>query len=302
MTKQECCKCVVGLGHQIVGLVKKSSQSRGVLSLRRRTGRQQKRTRGGLRGMIAALSLLLPLTYSTSLLSRSATCASSANAQASQRCSGAHLSAARAAIAVPSREEAGTAASFVQLPTLNADEEARVRRGETLKWQQAPGAGGEGSGFAVLELCADPDEVWRAVSGFDRYPELIPTVRTATPYDDPDAGTEPDNVSRYNFIVSRIRLRLDVRFATDAAQRYACWRLDKPSWVLSDSTGYWHVEQCDDRPGVVRVWFAVSVRLTARVPSFVISLVSRLGLAKATRWLRAAFGAPDGCEIIEDVC
>ena len=62
-------------------------------------------------------------------------------------------------------------------------------------------------------------------------------------------------------------------------------QLDKPSWVLADSTGYWRVVPCADRPGVVRVWFCVSVRLKARVPGFVIQLVSRLGLAKATRWL-----------------
>ena len=197
----------------------------------------------------------------------------------------------RTTIAVPTREASATG-DMVQLPSLDADEEAKVRRGEMLRWQEPPGAGGEGSGFAVMELCADPDEIFRAVSAYSRYDELIPTVRTATAYEDPEAGTESDNVCRYKFIVSRVRLRLDVRFATDDEQRYACWRLDKPSWVLADSTGYWHVQPCDDRPGVTRVWFVVRVRLAARVPGFIISLVSRLGLAKATRWLPQSFGCP----------
>ena len=207
-------------------------------------------------------------------------------------CSALARVAMRSTIAVPTRDATATAGGMVQLPSLDADEEAKVRRGEMLRWQEPPGAGGEGSGFAVMELCADPDEVWRAVSAFGRYDELIPTVRTATAYEDPQAGLEPTNVCRYKFIVSRVRLRLDVRFATDEEQRYACWRLDKPSWVLSDSTGYWHVHPCDDRPGVVRVWFVVRVRLAARVPGFIINLVSRLGLAKATRWLPQSFGCP----------
>ena len=184
---------------------------------------------------------------------------------------------------VPSREDAVDAPP---LPTLDAAEEELLRSGQTLRWQEPPGVGGVGSGFAALELCADANEVWEAVSGFSRYAELIPTVRTAAAYDGPTGATEPSNVCRYSFLVSRIRLRLDVRFAVDPALQYASWRLDRPSWVLQDSTGYWRVEPCTDRPGIVRVWFAVSVRLSKRVPGFVVSLVSRLGLSKATKWLR----------------
>jgi len=185
-------------------------------------------------------------------------------------------------LALPTRENA----AVPKLPTLDADEEALLRSGKMLRWQEPPGAGGSGSGFAVQELCANADDVFEAVSAFGRYDQLIPTVRTAKSYAGPAGVIEPDNISRYSFKVSRIGLRLDVRFAVDETQRYVSWRLDRPSWVLADSTGYWHVEPCDDRPGIVRVWFAVAVRLTARVPGFIISLVSRLGLAKATRWLQ----------------
>ena len=180
----------------------------------------------------------------------------------------------------------GEAPDLPLLPLLDEDEEQLVCSGKRLRWQQPPGRGGVGTGFAVCELHADADDVWDALRSFDRYTELIPTVRTASYYEGP-AGEpqDSDNVSRYSFLVSRIRLRLDVRFTVDDANRYAMWKLDRSSWVLSDSTGYWHVEQCADRPGVVRVWFCVMVRLGKRVPRFVIQLVSRFGLDKATRWL-----------------
>ena len=103
---------------------------------------------------------------------------------------------------------------------------------------------------------------------------------------------------RYSFLVSRIRLVLNVRFAVDSPQRYASWVLDRPSWVLDDSTGYWRVQPIPERPGVSRVWFCVAVKLKPLVPRFVVGLVSRLGLAKATRWLKEEFdGAPPakGC-------
>jgi hypothetical protein len=52
--------------------------------------------------------------------------------------------------------------------------------------------------------------------------------------------------------------------------------------VLSDSTGFWHVEPLADKPGYVRVWFCAAVVLTPVVPNFVVRLVSRLGLQKVS--------------------
>ena len=195
---------------------------------------------------------------------------------------------------VPSREQDDVQSSLPVLPVLDASEEMLVQSGQCLRWQQPPDAENPaGSGFAVQELDADADDVWDAVRSFSRYPELITTVRTATAYDAPEGGDdEPANVCRYSFLVSRIRLILNVRFVVDDSQRYVSWRLDRPSWVLDDSTGYWRVEPIPERPGKVRVWFCVGVRLKRVVPRFVVSLVSRLGLSKATKWLKDLGAAP----------
>jgi len=198
---------------------------------------------------------------------------------------------------VPSHDQPiGAVASLPALPTLDASEELLVQSGKCLRWQQPPSRKQPlGSGFAVQELRADADAVFRAISDFAQYPELISTVRSATAYEPPEEDApvdEPPSVCRYRFIVSRIRLVLAVRFAVDAARRYASWRLDVPSWVLDDSTGYWRVQPVPERPGVCRVWFCVSVRLNPLVPRFVVGLVSRLGLYKATKWLKSLDEAP----------
>jgi|TARA_B100000524_G_scaffold341728_1_gene236088 hypothetical protein len=176
--------------------------------------------------------------------------------------------------------DAGTRFEPLSLPTLSDVELQKLRRGVRVQRQQLIGK--LGTGFAVQDVRADADAVWSKVSAFNDYARLIKTVRSVTPYRPsvPVAGT-----NCYNFVVSRIRLQLNVRFRKDEALRHAAWELERPSWVLADSTGCWHVQPLDARPGYVRVWFCASVKLRARVPAFVQNLVSRLGLQRACGWV-----------------
>lgn len=178
-----------------------------------------------------------------------------------------------------------------ELPELSAEDESALAEGKFLQRQLLDGP--SGSGFAVQELRADVDEAWQCVADFGGYVDRIKTVRTAVGYTpEPDSlfGELASNECCYDFLVSRIRLPLAVRFTVSDAERYATWVLDRPSWVLSESTGFWHVQPVPTRPGFVRVWFCVAVRLRARVPGFVVGLVSRLGLRKACFWVRGALG------------
>ena len=178
-----------------------------------------------------------------------------------------------------------------ELPELSEEDESVLAAGKFLQRQLLDK--GSGSGFAVQEVRADVDEAWRCVADFAGYKDRIKTVRTAVAYTpEPDSlfgDLAPDECC-YDFLVSRIRLPLAVRFTVSDAERYATWVLDRPSWVLAESTGFWHVQPVPTRPGYVRVWFCVAVRLRARVPGFVVGLVSRLGLRKACFWVRAALG------------
>ena len=121
------------------------------------------------------------------------------------------------------------------LPVLGAEDLEQLRLGERVQWQDPPSKGSPvGSGFTVQDVAVAPAEAWRAVSAFGAYADLIKTVRTATPYE-PELAEE--GATCFNFLVSRIRLVLNVRFRVDAAARRASWVLDKPSWVLQQSTG-----------------------------------------------------------------
>ena len=183
------------------------------------------------------------------------------------------------------------------LPELSDEDVRKLTAGKFLQRQLLDGP--NGSGFAVQEVRASEEEAWRCISDFDTYASRVKTVRTVAPYTpelDSRFGPLASDETCYDFVVSRIRLPLAVRFTTLEAEQYVAWVLDRPSWVLRESTGFWHVQSVPERQGYVRVWFCVAVRLTARVPGFVVKLVSRLGLRKACFWVRRALEGEGGGE------
>ena len=102
-------------------------------------------------------------------------------------------------------------------PELDEDEQRRLHAGERVSRQQPPERGGAGSGFSVQEVCLPPDAAWAAVRDFEGYAERIKTVRTVTRYTSEALGSE--DAPCYNFLVSRIRLVLNVRFDVDETSR-----------------------------------------------------------------------------------
>ena len=123
------------------------------------------------------------------------------------------------AAAVASTEDVITAPRLtaMSLPVLEEDERHRLRAGERVSRQQPPESGGAGSGFSVQEVCLSPAAAWAVVSDFEGYAERIKTVRTVTRYVSETPGSE--GAPCFNFLVSRIRLVLNVRFDIDEASR-----------------------------------------------------------------------------------
>lgn len=120
-----------------------------------------------------------------------------------------------------------SAALLDTLPQLDEMELERLRLGKRVQRQRLA-EDGSGTGFAVCDVCADADMVWEAVKDFDGYAERIKTVRTVTPYVSEAQGSEGEPC--YSFLVSRIRLVLNVRFTIDETRRRVAWQVaDRPT-------------------------------------------------------------------------
>ena len=99
-----------------------------------------------------------------------------------------------------------------ELPVLSDEDVSVLSEGKFLQRQILDGP--DGSGFAVQEIRATPDEAWQCVSNFAEYAQRIKTVRTVSTYTpEPDSrfGALAPGETCYDFLVSRIRLPLAVR-------------------------------------------------------------------------------------------
>merc|ERR1719203_1271960 len=68
-----------------------------------------------------------------------------------------------------------------KLPVLEESDLQNLAAGVRVQRQLL--TGDTGGGFAVQDICANPESVWRYVRDFDNYDSLIGTVRSATPYE-----------------------------------------------------------------------------------------------------------------------
>ena len=65
----------------------------------------------------------------------------------------------------------------IVLPTLTLDELQALHKGERIQKQERTGA--KGNGLVVVDVLAPPSKVFRDLVQFERYTEMIPTVRSA---------------------------------------------------------------------------------------------------------------------------
>lgn len=169
------------------------------------------------------------------------------------------------------------------LPALSVHEELQLREGERVERVVMP-AGSTGSGVSVQDVRASPDEVFCNVAAFESYTSLIKTVRNVEIYER-TAGTAKALIE-----VSRFKLKLYVNFTLNMPARMISWTLDRDNATpfIRECVGYWYIEDLGDvRPGWSRVWFVVRVRLRPYVPKIIEGLVARVGLRRATKWVRS---------------
>lgn len=171
------------------------------------------------------------------------------------------------------------------LPRLSREDIGHLTDGKIVQRQTRDGV--TGNGFVVMDLEASPETVWSLLLDFERYPEMISTVRSAALR--PGSTLER---ARATFVLSKFLLEVNVVHQFDRRRQQLRFCLDSASQnlIMKQADGFWYVETPDVaeglKPGHVRIWFGASIRVSRIVPRWVTDYAAQRALRRATAWLR----------------
>lgn len=173
--------------------------------------------------------------------------------------------------------------SDLGLPTLSRIELQQLQAGERVEKQNRDGR--SGNGLVVVDVKATVEEIFDALASFDKYEQMIPTVRRASIF-----SSSPD-VTVAEFSLSRFRLKINVVNRVYPEKRLIRFSLDpsRPNLVLRQADGFWYVENLSDRPGYSRVWLSASVVASRLIPNIIVDYASMRALPRATSWMQPYF-------------
>jgi hypothetical protein len=89
----------------------------------------------------------------------------------------------------------------IDIPELTAEDKRTLQSGGRVQMQQRSGRAG--TGWVVVEVLADPDLVFAALTDFRQYTDMIPTVRGTTVY------YEAGAVCKAQYLLSKFRLKIN---------------------------------------------------------------------------------------------
>jgi len=171
------------------------------------------------------------------------------------------------------------------LPNLSTEDLRTLSMNIPVESQTRSGNGG--GGYVVLDVKGTPEAVWSLLTDYERYDEIIPTVRKSSVR----AGSTRQ-CARATFQLSKFKLDVSVLHLFHEQRQHLTFSLDPASSnvVLKEAEGLWFVESRAEglRPGHVRVWFGASVTVSRLVPRLVVDYAASRALRRATAWIREA--------------
>ena len=162
--------------------------------------------------------------------------------------------------------------------TLSASEASTLSNGKAVLKQIQEGNGGRG--VAIFDVNATPNEVWKVITSFEKYPSYIDELSKVETY-----ATRGRPLccftSSWGFEVQYY-----IKHDYQPSKGYMTWTLDySRESDLDDSTGYWLVYPSPLDPSKTRVEYSVDLRIKGWVPGFIQTMLAETGVENATKWV-----------------
>jgi len=169
--------------------------------------------------------------------------------------------------------------------SLNADEQARLAKGEVISRSQRTDQGG--SGQAVQLVNATASSVWKVVLDYGKYPERVDSVVSAKVYEQQGEVFFVDMKSSIVGFTTVLYSRNTVTHESPTLG-WLAWSLDyRRTSDVKDIAGYWRVEQLQASPPLTRIEQGTELAIS-NVPGFVVSYLTKQSLVDGLAWVKAA--------------
>ena len=165
--------------------------------------------------------------------------------------------------------------------TLSSSEAATLSNGKAVLKQIQEGNGGRG--VAIFDVNATPDQVWKVITSFEKYPSYIDELSNVQTYATRGNDLFVDfTISSWGFEVQYY-----IKHDYQPSKGYMTWTLDySRESDLDDSTGYWLVYPSPLDPNKTRVEYSVDLRIKGWVPGFIQTMLAETGVENATKWVK----------------
>jgi hypothetical protein len=176
----------------------------------------------------------------------------------------------------------------LQLPDLSPRELVQLSRGERIQKQSRSGR--SGYGLVVVDVPAPESEVFNTLCDFNRYPELISTIRAGR------ISKQSDTVVKAEYYLSKFMLKVNILHTIIPEQHLIRFQLDptKPNIVMRVADGFWYTETVSatgdaSSPPRTRIWLSANIRASRVVPDLIVDYAAYKALPRATTWLQPYF-------------
>jgi hypothetical protein len=192
----------------------------------------------------------------------------------------------------PASIQGSSCRNDLQLPELTPRELIELARGERIQKQSRTGR--SGYGLVVVDVPAEESVVFNTLCDFDRYAELISTIRAGR------ISRQSDKIVRAEYFLSKFMLKVNILHTVIPEQHLIRFQLDpsRPNLVMRVADGFWFtetvppVDESSTTPRT-RVWLSANIMASRLVPSLIVDYAAYKALPRATTWLQPYFsGTP----------
>jgi len=172
--------------------------------------------------------------------------------------------------------------SEIGMEKLNVPTE-ELRKGlPVLKLMQS--AGGLTRSVSVQDIHAPESVVWSAINDLPRYPKMIDGVVACDVYSKSSEGGAQVTCATYKLKAAGFAMEYYMKHFFEPKKHSMTFHLDYTrSSDVSDSVGYWYVEDLKD--GWCRVYYSTDTTLPRFIPGFAKDAIVNMAAKRSTSWV-----------------